>query len=111
MMSSVATEANASSTYRFEDVLMARRTKGVERIAPQRVVPVERGQSNRQASTSRHVELSRAEQQSWRRFSAIGVRKRSVVGRAKAGDRTLPAAQIEPIGRIHWLIDRYAASA
>jgi len=44
-------------------------------------------------------------------FLAVGVRKRSVVRRAKAGDRTLPAARIEPIGRLHWLIDRHAASA
>jgi 6-phosphogluconolactonase len=44
-------------------------------------------------------------------FLAVGVQKRSVVQRAKAGDRALPAARIAPVGRLHWLIDRAAASA
>jgi 6-phosphogluconolactonase len=44
-------------------------------------------------------------------FLAVGLGKRSVVQRAKAGDRTLPAARIEPVGWLHWLIDRDAASA
>jgi len=44
-------------------------------------------------------------------FLAVGLRKRSVVRRAKARDRTLPAARIAPIGRLHWLVDRDAASA
>jgi len=44
-------------------------------------------------------------------FLAVGVRKRSIVQRAKARDRTLPAARIAPIGRLHWLVDRDAASA
>ncbi len=29
----------------------------------------------------------------------------------ESGDRMLPAARIEPVGRLHWFIDRDAASA
>jgi len=41
-------------------------------------------------------------------FLATGGEKRGVVARAQAGDRTLPAARIHPIGRLHWFTDRAA---
>ena len=44
-------------------------------------------------------------------FLAAGDQKKSVVKRAKAGDHALPASRIEPIGALHWFIDRDAASA
>jgi 6-phosphogluconolactonase len=44
-------------------------------------------------------------------FLATGPEKRDMVARAQNGDRTLPAARIYPIGRLHWLTDRAAASA
>jgi 6-phosphogluconolactonase len=44
-------------------------------------------------------------------FLAAGDQKKSVVQRAKAGDHALPASRIEPIGALHWFIDRDAASA
>jgi 6-phosphogluconolactonase len=42
-------------------------------------------------------------------FLVTGKEKRSVVSRAQAGDRTLPAAAVHPIGRLHWFTDRAAA--
>jgi 6-phosphogluconolactonase len=42
-------------------------------------------------------------------FLATGDGKRDVVARAQAGDRTLPAARVFPVGRLHWLTDRAAA--
>lgn len=42
-------------------------------------------------------------------FLAAGDGKRSVVARARTGGRTLPAARVRPIGRLHWFIDRAAA--
>ena len=42
-------------------------------------------------------------------FLAVGAGKRNVVARAQAGDRTLPAAAVRPIGRLHWFTDRAAA--
>ena len=42
-------------------------------------------------------------------FLAAGAGKRNVVARAQAGDRTLPAAAIRPVGRLHWFTDRDAA--
>lgn len=44
-------------------------------------------------------------------FLAVGDRKRSVVRRARSGDRTLPAGQIKPVGRLHWFVDRDAGWA
>jgi len=42
-------------------------------------------------------------------FLATGEGKRDVVVRAQAGDRTLPAAMVRPVGRLHWFTDRAAA--
>jgi len=44
-------------------------------------------------------------------FLVTGKEKRSVVSRAQAGDRMLPAAAVRPIGRLHWFTDRAAAPA
>jgi 6-phosphogluconolactonase len=44
-------------------------------------------------------------------FLATGPEKRPVVARAQAGDRTIPAGAIRPVGRLHWFIDRAAAPA
>jgi hypothetical protein len=41
-------------------------------------------------------------------FLATGDGKRDVVARAQVGDRTLPAAMVRPIGRLHWFTDRAA---
>jgi 6-phosphogluconolactonase len=38
-------------------------------------------------------------------FLAVGGRKRSVVRRARSGDRTLPAGRVKPVGRLHWFVD------
>jgi 6-phosphogluconolactonase len=43
-------------------------------------------------------------------FLAAGKGKREPVARARCGDRTLPAARIRPVGRLHWFIDRAATS-
>jgi 6-phosphogluconolactonase len=43
-------------------------------------------------------------------FLVTGKEKRRVVARAQAGDRMLPAAAVHPIGRLHWFMDRAAAS-
>ena len=42
-------------------------------------------------------------------FLATGAGKRDVVARAQAGDRTLPAALVRPVGRLHWFTDHAAA--
>lgn len=42
-------------------------------------------------------------------FVAAGAAKSAVAARARAGDRSLPAAGIRPVGRLHWFIDRAAA--
>jgi 6-phosphogluconolactonase len=42
-------------------------------------------------------------------FLVTGGNKRSVVARAQAGDRTIPAARVQPVGRLHWFTDRAAA--
>ncbi len=44
-------------------------------------------------------------------FLATGDRKRDMVARAQSGDRSLPAARVCPIGRLHWFTDRAAAPA
>jgi 6-phosphogluconolactonase len=41
-------------------------------------------------------------------FVVTGKNKRNVVARAQAGDRTIPAALIRPVGRLHWFTDRAA---
>jgi 6-phosphogluconolactonase len=43
-------------------------------------------------------------------FLATGEGKRDVVARARAGDRTIPAAMVRPVGHLHWFTDRAAAS-
>jgi 6-phosphogluconolactonase len=42
-------------------------------------------------------------------FLVTGKEKRGVVTRAQAGDRTLPAAVVHPVGLLHWFTDRAAA--
>jgi 6-phosphogluconolactonase len=42
-------------------------------------------------------------------FLATGRGKRDAVARAQAGDQTLPAARVRPIGRLHWFTDLAAA--
>jgi len=42
-------------------------------------------------------------------FLVTGKEKRDVVARAQAGDRTLPAAVVHPVGLLHWFTDRAAA--
>jgi len=44
-------------------------------------------------------------------FVVTGQEKRQVVARAQAGDRTLPAGVVRPVGRLHWFTDRSAALA
>jgi 6-phosphogluconolactonase len=43
-------------------------------------------------------------------FLVTGAGKREPVARARSGDRTLPAARIRPVGRLHWFTDRAAGS-
>jgi 6-phosphogluconolactonase len=43
-------------------------------------------------------------------FLVTGREKRAVVARAQAGDRTLPAATVRPLGHLHWFTDKAAAS-
>ena len=42
-------------------------------------------------------------------FVVTGQEKRGVVARAQAGDRTIPAGVIRPVGRLHWFTDRAVA--
>jgi 6-phosphogluconolactonase len=44
-------------------------------------------------------------------FVVTGAEKRGVVARAQAGDRTLPAAMVHPVGHLHWFTDRAASAA
>jgi len=41
-------------------------------------------------------------------FMATGQEKRQVVARAQAGDETIPAGLLRPLGRLHWFTDRAA---
>jgi 6-phosphogluconolactonase len=43
-------------------------------------------------------------------FVVTGKGKRDVVARAQAGDLTIPAALVRPVGRLHWFTDRAAAA-
>jgi 6-phosphogluconolactonase len=43
-------------------------------------------------------------------FLVTGESKRGAVARARSGDRTIPAARVRPVGRLHWFTDRAAAS-
>ena len=43
-------------------------------------------------------------------FLATGEGKRDVVARARAGDRTIPAALVRPVGHLHWFLDRAAST-
>ena len=42
-------------------------------------------------------------------FLVTGLGKREVVARALAGDRTIPAAMVQPVGHLHWFVDRAAS--
>jgi 6-phosphogluconolactonase len=42
-------------------------------------------------------------------FLVTGEGKREAVARAMAGDREIPAAQVNPVGHLHWFIDRAAS--
>jgi 6-phosphogluconolactonase len=44
-------------------------------------------------------------------FLAVGDEKRSIVRKARSGNRTLPAGRIKPVGRLHWFVDRDAGWA
>jgi 6-phosphogluconolactonase len=41
-------------------------------------------------------------------FLATGPGKQRIVARAWAGDQTLPATRVAPVGRLHWIIDQAA---
>ncbi len=43
-------------------------------------------------------------------FVVAGKRKREALARVRAGDQSLPAARLRPIGDVYWFIDRAAAS-
>jgi 6-phosphogluconolactonase len=43
-------------------------------------------------------------------FLVTGERKRGALKRAQAGDCTIPAAMVRPVGRLHWFTDRPAAA-
>jgi len=43
-------------------------------------------------------------------FVTTGQEKRHVVARAQAGDRTIPAGVVCPVGHLHWFTDRAAAT-
>jgi 6-phosphogluconolactonase len=43
-------------------------------------------------------------------FLVTGRGKREVIARAQAGDRTIPAALVRPVGRLHWFTDRAATA-
>jgi len=38
-----------------------------------------------------------------------GLGKREVVARTLAGDRMIPAAMVQPVGHLHWFMDRAAS--
>lgn len=42
-------------------------------------------------------------------FIATGAKKKGILARAQAGDPAVPAAQVRPVGRLHWFADRAAA--
>ena len=44
-------------------------------------------------------------------FLVAGRAKRKIVARIRAGDATLPAALVRPVGRLHWFTDRNAVPA
>jgi 6-phosphogluconolactonase len=44
-------------------------------------------------------------------FVAAGAAKADVVARTQSQDRTLPAASVQPIGRLYWFMDSAAASS
>jgi 6-phosphogluconolactonase len=43
-------------------------------------------------------------------FVVTGREKREVVARGLMGDRTIPAGAVRPVGRLHWFMDRAAAT-
>jgi 6-phosphogluconolactonase len=44
-------------------------------------------------------------------FLVAGKAKQSVVAHVRSGDASMPAAAVEPIGRLHWFTDRSATGA
>jgi 6-phosphogluconolactonase len=44
-------------------------------------------------------------------FLVAGQAKQSIVARVRSGDMSLPATAVEPIGHLHWFMDRLAAGA
>jgi 6-phosphogluconolactonase len=42
-------------------------------------------------------------------FLVVGKAKQEIVAPVRAGDVTLPAALMRPVGRLHWFTDRNAA--
>jgi 6-phosphogluconolactonase len=42
-------------------------------------------------------------------FLVTGAAKKDALARARAGDRTIPAGRLRPVGGLHWFIDRAAA--
>jgi 6-phosphogluconolactonase len=44
-------------------------------------------------------------------FLVTGVAKANIVASVQLQDRALPAARVQPVGRLHWFVDSAAASA
>lgn len=44
-------------------------------------------------------------------FVATGANKKSILARIRAGDMTLPAALVRPVGRLYWFVDQPALAA
>ena len=42
-------------------------------------------------------------------FLVTGAAKKDVLARARAGDRSIPAGRLRPLGELHWFVDRAAA--
>lgn len=92
-----------------EDGHIASLFPGSDALAEQErwVVPVTRARSYSRITltypaleSSRHVA-----------FLVVGARKREVLARVRAGERTLPAARLHPVGEVHWFTDRGAAAS
>jgi 6-phosphogluconolactonase len=41
-------------------------------------------------------------------FLVAGANKKGVLGRIRAGDTTIPAARVQPVGGLYWFVDRAA---
>jgi 6-phosphogluconolactonase len=44
-------------------------------------------------------------------FLVVGANKKAILARIHAGDTTMPAARVRPVGRLYWFIDRSAMPA